>query len=109
MDPAQKKAVRAYLQDETTPDDLLYRSLIRTVMASSADTCILPVQDLLGLGSDCRMNQPGTVKKNWRWRLMPGQLTDAHAKQLREMTFRYGRVNYEAENAQNRTASNLKG
>ena len=47
---------------------------IRAVLASVADTAIVPVQDLLGLGSDARMNRPGTDTGNWRWRLVPGQL-----------------------------------
>jgi 4-alpha-glucanotransferase len=41
-------------------------------MASVADTAVVPVQDLLGLGSEARMNRPGTASGNWRWRLRPG-------------------------------------
>ena len=50
---------------------------IRAVLASVADTAIVPAQDLLGLGSEARMNRPGTIGGNWRWRLLPGQLTPA--------------------------------
>jgi 4-alpha-glucanotransferase len=53
----------------------IHWEFIRAVMASVADTAIVPVQDLLGLGSDARLNRPGTSTGNWSWRLRPGQLT----------------------------------
>ena len=67
-------------------------SLIRIALASVAETAIFPVQDLLGLGSESRMNLPGTASNNWGWRLAPGKLTPALARQLREMCELYGRV-----------------
>ena len=65
---------------------------IRAALASVADTAIVPVQDLLGLGSDARMNRPGTVSGNWRWRLVPGQLTRDTARKLAVMTETYDRA-----------------
>jgi 4-alpha-glucanotransferase len=62
------------------------------VLASVADTAIVPVQDLLGLDSDARMNSPGTSVGNWRWRLLPGQLTRETARKFAEMTETYDRV-----------------
>ena len=56
-------------------------AIIREALASQADTALIPAQDLLVLGSEARMNVPGTVKGNWRWRLQDGELTeDAGAK-----------------------------
>ena len=55
----------------------MHWQFIRAVWASVADTAIVPAQDLLGLGSEARMNRPGTDADNWRWRLTPGQLTPA--------------------------------
>ena len=52
----------------------MHWSLIRALMASVANTVIFPVQDLLGLGTEARMNQPSTIGKNWKFRLFPGQL-----------------------------------
>jgi 4-alpha-glucanotransferase len=66
-------------------------SLIRTASNSVADTAIFPVQDLLGLGNESRMNLPGTVKNNWSWRLESGKLTPAIARRLRELTEVCGR------------------
>jgi 4-alpha-glucanotransferase len=65
---------------------------IRAVMASVADTAIVPAQDLLGLGSEARMNRPGTGSGNWRWRLLPGQLSREAARKLAVMTEEYDRV-----------------
>ena len=52
---------------------------------------IVPAQDVLGLGSEARMNRPGVTDGNWRWRLEEGALTDALAARLREATARSGR------------------
>ena len=70
----------------------MHWAFIRAVLASVADTAIVPVQDLLGLGSDARMNRPGTVGGNWRWRLCPGQLTHDIARRLAVMTETYDRI-----------------
>jgi 4-alpha-glucanotransferase len=47
--------------------------LIRKLLASAAETVIIPMQDVLGLGAEARMNTPSTVSGNWRWRLGSGQ------------------------------------
>ena len=53
---------------------------------------IVPAQDVLGLGSEARMNRPGVTDGNWRWRLEEGALTAALAARLREATARCGRL-----------------
>jgi 4-alpha-glucanotransferase len=53
---------------------------------------IIPMQDILGLDEKARMNFPGTLEGNWRWRLHPKQLTPALAKRLAAMTQIYGRI-----------------
>ncbi|HKH71326.1 MAG TPA: 4-alpha-glucanotransferase [Vicinamibacterales bacterium] len=65
---------------------------IRAVMASVANTAMVPVQDLLGLGSDARMNRPGVASGNWRWRLTPGQLTQDLMGRLGDLAETYERV-----------------
>jgi 4-alpha-glucanotransferase len=64
---------------------------IRAALASVADTAIVPAQDLLGLGSEARMNRPGTDTGNWRWRLLPGQLS-REVQKLAIMTETYDRT-----------------
>jgi 4-alpha-glucanotransferase len=60
--------------------------MIGVAMASRARLAIVPVQDVLALGNDARMNRPGEVYGNWRWQLKPGQLTDELAARLRQAT-----------------------
>jgi 4-alpha-glucanotransferase len=64
---------------------------IRAVLASVAGAALFPVQDLLGLGSEARMNRPSVASGNWRWRLPEAELTPALAARLRDLTELYGR------------------
>jgi hypothetical protein len=57
-----------------------------------ARLAIVPVQDVLGLGSEARLNTPGRTTGNWRWRLERGQLTREHAERLRAVAARTGRA-----------------
>jgi 4-alpha-glucanotransferase len=98
--------VRGWYENEATDEDrkrvaqyigpqvssgILPEILIRLAMISVAETTILPVQDLLGLGMDARLNTPGTKKGNWRWRLSDGSLNLDMADRLRTMTRVYNR------------------
>ena len=65
--------------------------LIDAAMASVSDTCIVPVQDVLSLGSEARFNTPGRAAGNWTWRLTEGQLTAGHAARLRARAIEHGR------------------
>lgn len=60
-------------------------AFIRAVMASRADTAVIPMQDVLGLGSAARMNTPGTIGGNWLWRMLPGTASPAVAAHLKEL------------------------
>jgi 4-alpha-glucanotransferase len=65
---------------------------IRAVLASVADTAIIPMQDILGLGSEARMNLPATTGNNWRWRMLEEQMKPELSVRLREMNRLYGRL-----------------
>ncbi len=65
--------------------------LIRLATSSVAQFAIFPMQDLLSLGSESRMNMPSTIGGNWSWRLEPGQLTSETARRMAELTTLYGR------------------
>jgi 4-alpha-glucanotransferase len=65
--------------------------MIRVAHLAPSDLAIVPVQDLLGLGSGARMNRPGTAKENWHWRLKGGELTPRLARKLKEITETAGR------------------
>ena len=64
---------------------------IRTLLASVADTVLFPLQDVLGLGTETRMNQPATLGGNWRWRFRAGVLTPELTERLRELSKLYER------------------
>ena len=89
--------IRTYLGDQTTPEEMFHERLIDLAMMSCADTCIVPMQDYLGLDNTCRMNQPATVGKNWRWRMKKGSFTEEIQKSVCERTMRYGRMNRTGE------------
>ncbi len=67
-------------------------ALIRLAYRSVADLAMIPAQDLLGLGSEHRMNVPGTADGNWAWRMTEGALTTEIAERLRTLSEIYGRL-----------------
>ena len=58
-------------------------AFVRAVLASRADTAMIPMQDVLGLGGWARMNRTGTIGNNWLWRMAPGAATPELAQRLR--------------------------
>ncbi|HEX9472818.1 MAG TPA: 4-alpha-glucanotransferase, partial [Steroidobacteraceae bacterium] len=67
-------------------------AMLRAVLASVAVLAVVPLQDVLGLGSEARFNVPGTVGGNWHWRVAPGALTSAVAGELRALNESHGRA-----------------
>ena len=65
---------------------------IRAAMASVSDTCIIPMQDYLGLGAEARINIPSTLGTNWKWRMLSGAFDEELALRMRKMTKLYGRL-----------------
>ena len=65
--------------------------MIRTLMASVADTVLFPLQDVSGVGSEGRMNLPGSSSGNWRWRFREEKLTPAISTRLKEWAETYER------------------
>ena len=66
--------------------------MIRLAMMSVASTAVIPMQDVLGMGEEARMNRPAGRGHYWRWRLLPGQTDRGLAQWLRKLTETYGRV-----------------
>jgi len=69
----------------------IHWALIRACLASVANTAIIPMQDLLGLGSEARMNRPGAGQGNWEWRVSASALTQELAARLGKLTRIYER------------------
>ncbi len=67
-------------------------ALIRAAMGSVGRLAILPVQDILGLGSEARLNTPGTAVGNWSWRMAPGALTPELGRRHALLNRLYGRT-----------------
>ncbi len=89
--PEEKNTFFRYLGREVT-SDAISLIFIRLAMMSVAQMTIVPVQDLLGLGAEGRMNVPSSAQGNWKWKLAPGQFTQGHEDLLRELTETYGRA-----------------
>jgi 4-alpha-glucanotransferase len=85
-----RKRLFNYLGREISGDQVS-KELIRLAMMSVAITVVTPMQDILNLGEEMRMNRPSVAKGNWEWRLLPDQLNPASVAWLREMTYVYGR------------------
>ena len=66
-------------------------NFIRLALSSIANTAILPMQDILGLGSEARMNKPSTLGGNWTWRMLEDDLNPELAQRLLKMNQIYGR------------------
>jgi 4-alpha-glucanotransferase len=75
---------------EADPEEVVWRLLAATLGAPS-ELAILPMQDVLVLGSDARTNTPGTVEGNWRWRMSADAFTDEVAGRLRALVEGSGR------------------
>jgi 4-alpha-glucanotransferase len=91
----QRAGVAAALAASGVPAEPAGReswALLRLAFSSPCPVAMVAAQDVLGLGSEARMNVPGTKGKSWRWRLEPGQLTPEHAAALREATAAAGRL-----------------
>ena len=89
--PEDRNRLFRYFGREIRPEEC-HRELHRLAMMSVANTVIVPVQDLLGLGEEAKMNRPSVAHGNWEWRLLPDQLDFSCAETLLEMTTIYGRA-----------------
>jgi 4-alpha-glucanotransferase len=88
--PEDKRRLFRYLGREV-PGEEIHWALIRLAMMSVAKWVILPMQDVLGLGTEARMNRPSIAHGNWEWRLLPGQVTPLVSERLLEITEASGR------------------
>ena len=80
--------VRRYMN---TDGNSIHWDFIRTCLGSIASYAIFPMQDVLGLGEDARMNTPGVAENNWNWRYRKEALSDGLAEALAKITKLYGR------------------
>ena len=89
--PAKYKTiVKNYLNVRSVKD--IHWNMIRLAFSSVADAAVIPMQDILGLDNEARMNVPATLGGNWTWRVKSEDLSDELAAKLREITRIYGRI-----------------
>lgn len=88
----QQGAVRQYLERPAGGRDDIPAAVIRQAWSSNAALAIAPLQDLLNLGSDARMNVPGRAEGNWGWRLPEDMSMASGLEWLRELTENVGRL-----------------
>jgi 4-alpha-glucanotransferase len=87
----ERRTALTYLGRTSAKDVEIHWEMIRLAMSSVARTAIVPMQDVLGLGSEARMNCPGQPSGNWRWRLDARAMTSDIERRLRDCTRIYGR------------------
>ena len=87
LDSQTRARVAAYLGSDSMP-----QALIRAACASVAQLAVVPLQDLLGLGAEARLNTPGTVQGNWSWKLQPGALHHELAQHYAALNRLYARA-----------------
>jgi 4-alpha-glucanotransferase len=87
----QRKALFKYL-GKTVSEKPVSREFVRLALASKANLSIVPLQDVLGLGSEARMNKPATRRGNWEWRLTLDEMASEKMKEFGEMTVEFDRA-----------------
>lgn len=90
-DAEQKKRLFDCIGGRVSADEINW-ALIKLAFDSVSGTVIIPMQDVLGLGEEARMNLPATIKGNWQWRLASGRLTSRIVSKLRKLTKTSGRI-----------------
>ena len=90
IDDSIKEVVNTYINN--TDESEARWDLICLAMRSIADTCIIPVQDYLGLGDEARMNQPSTVGSNWSWRMKKDSFDKVTIERIKTLTKLYSRA-----------------
>lgn len=84
--------IEKYLGRKIGSKKEMVTEIIRLAQASAADLCIIPFQDYLCLDNKARLNEPSTLGKNWKWRLLPDQPTTQAGLLMKNMTKAYGRM-----------------
>ena len=89
--PQDKRRLFTYLGREVSGEEVAWE-LVRLAMRSVAELAITPMQDVLGLGQEARMNLPAVQDGIWAWRLLPEQMDPSLAQSLAALTETYART-----------------
>lgn len=86
LDEESKAFAEEYMNNAHIPAEEKYWDFVRLAMMSSANTCITPVQDFLGLDEEARINHPSTIGKNWKWRMDSEMLSKEMIEKIYKLT-----------------------
>ncbi len=92
VDSQAKRRAKRFANRDDDHAGSFHRELIHLALSSPANLTILPMQDVLGFGNDCRMNTPGTTTGNWQWRCAERFINDDLANWLADLTRFFGRI-----------------
>jgi 4-alpha-glucanotransferase len=86
----EKRNLNRYI-DKNVSEQAVGRALIEVAMSSPSNLCVIPMQDILSLGSHARMNRPSKSRGNWVWRVTQKQLDSRKIEMMRDVTRTYDR------------------
>ena len=92
IDDLDKKMCMDYINSDDSDEENISWDLICIAMRSVADTCVIPVQDFLGLDESARINTPSTLGDNWKWRMTLGCFSQELIDKIKRLTKIYGRI-----------------
>ena len=92
IDDLDKKMCMDYINSDDSDEENISWDLICIAMRSVADTCVIPVQDFLGLDESARINTPSTLGDNWKWRMTLGCFSKELIDKIKRLTKIYGRI-----------------
>ena len=92
VDPASKQRAKLFAGRDDDHAGTFHEDIIHLALSSPPNLAILPMQDVLGFGNDCRINTPGTTDNNWKWRCASRFINDEIAIRLRRRTELFGRI-----------------
>jgi 4-alpha-glucanotransferase len=100
LDEVSKAFAMDYMNNSRTPIEEMHWDFIRLAMFSTANTCIIPVQDYMGLGAEARMNFPSTLGTNWKWRMSAEMLSEDLIKEIYHLSKLSERLSEECAKAE---------
>ena len=92
VNPESKQRAKRFANRTDDHAGSFHRDLIHLALSSPANLSVLPMQDVLGFGNDCRLNTPGTIENNWQWRCAGRFINDEVATWLSAHTKLFGRL-----------------
>lgn len=91
LDDSRRRAIKKFCNRNLGDGSDIHKDFIYLALSSISRIAIFPLQDILGFGSDCKMNSPGSKEGNWAWRCAPRFLTTEISSWLYEQCDQFGR------------------